>query len=175
MPWEIDKSRTKLEFAVRHMMIQTVRGTFRDYDVELDIDAQNLSQSVVKAHISTQSVTTKDGLRDSYLVSRNFFNPEMFPHMVYESTSARLSGTKLTLNGRLKIRDQEQPLLLSGTVKGPAAGFGSGPRRLSFDLRGTLDREAYKLVFNGAVETVSIVVGKKVDLLLSIDLVETPA
>lgn len=171
MAWEIDKSRTKLEFSVRHMMIQTVRGSFRDYEVDLNLDADNLAKSSVKARIATRSVATRDGLRDEYLVSKNFFNPDEFPHIVYESTSARLSGTKLSLSGRLKIRDKEQQLILNGSVKGPSSSSG-GPRHLTFDLNGEVDREAYNLVFNGAVESVSIVVGKKVNLLLTIDLVE---
>jgi polyisoprenoid-binding protein YceI len=170
MAWKIDKSRTKLEFSVRHMMIQTVRGTFRDYDVDLDIDADHLEKSAVKARISTRSVATRDSLRDQYLVSKHFFNPDEFPHMVYESTSARISGTKLSLSGRLKIRDKEAQLLLNGSIKRPPSG--PGPRHLSFELNGEVDREAYNLVFNGAVETVSIVVGKKVSLQLTIDLIE---
>lgn len=178
MAWEIDKSRTKLEFTVRHMMVQTVRGSFRDYEVDLDIDASDLTKSAVKARIASKSISTGDKLRDEYLVSKNFFNPEEFPYIDYESTSAQLSGKKLSLTGRLKIRDKEQPLILSGSVKGPTAGVGSAarvgsaPRRLVFDLGGELERDAYKLVFNGAVETVSIVVGKKVKLLLSIELIE---
>lgn len=154
------------------MMIQTVRGSFRDYEVDLNIDEKDLTKSVVKARISSKSISTGDRLRDEYLVSKNFFNPEAFPYIEYESTSARLSGKSLSVNGRLKIRDKEQQLTLSGSVKGPSAGFGGGPQRLSFDLRGELERDAYNLVFNGAVETVSIVVGKKVSLLLLIELTE---
>ncbi len=172
MTWEIDKSRTKLEFAVRHMMIHTVRGTFRDYEVELDIDENDLTKGAAKARILTKSVSTKDSLRDDYLVSKNFFNPEAYPHIEYQSTSVRLTGKKLSVSGRLKIRDKEHQLILSGTVKGPAAGFGGGKRHLTFELNGEVEREPYDLVFNGAVETVSIVVGKKVNLLLVIDLVE---
>lgn len=170
MTWVIDKSRTKLEFSVRHMMIHTVRGSFREYEAALNIDEKDLTKSTVKARISSRSISTGDRLRDEYLVSKNFFNPDEFPYIEYESTSARLSGKNLSLTGRLKIRDKEQQLILSGSVKGPPAGFSGGPRRLSFDLRGEVERDTYNLVFNGAVETVSIVVGKKVNLLLSVEL-----
>lgn len=170
MPWEIDNSRTKLEFAVRHMMIHTVRGVFREYDVDLQIDPDNLEKSAVTARISTRSVSTRDSLRDQYLVSKHFFNPEEFPHIVYESTSVRVSAAKISLGGRLKIRDKEAHLLLSGSLKRSSSS--TSPRRLTFELAGEVDREAYNLVFHGAVETVSIVVGRKVNLLLTIDLVE---
>jgi polyisoprenoid-binding protein YceI len=69
----------------------------------------------------------------------------------------------------LKIRDQERQLILNGIWKDLPA---SGKTRLRFELEGEIDREAYGLVFNGAVETVSVVVGKKVSLKLEIE-VET--
>lgn len=172
MTWEVDKTRTKLEFSVRHMLIHTVRGTFRDFEVELNIDPAHLPGSSAKARVSTRSVSTGDRLRDEYLVSENFFEPEVFPFMEYQSTSVRLSGKKLLVTGLLKIRDKEHLLILSGTVMGPTSGFGGGQRRLTFELTGEIEREAYDLVFNGAVETVSIVVGKKVGLHLLVDLVE---
>ncbi len=172
MAWEIDKSRTKLEFSVRHMMIHTVRGTFSEFETELDIDPDALARSSARARIQARSVSTRDSLRDEYLVSKNFFNPDVFPHIEYESTSVRLSGKKISVSGRLKIRDKEHQLILSGTVKGPSAGFGGGSRHLVFELQGEIEREPYDLVFNGAVETVSIVVGKKVALNLLVDLVE---
>src|SRR5690606_3594207 len=113
MTWEIDKTRTKLEFSVRHMLIHTVRGIFRDFEVELNIDPTHLPESSAKARISTKSVSTRDRLRDEYLVSDNFFNPRAFPFMEYRSTSVRLSGKKLSVSGLLKIRDKEHQLILS--------------------------------------------------------------
>lgn len=172
MAWAIDKSNTRLEFAVRHMMIQTVRGRFTEFEVDLELDPDNLEKSHVKARIKTASVSTKDSMRDEYLVSQNFFNSSAYPHITFESTSARLNGKKLSLSGKLKIRDREQQLILKGSVEGPKSGFGGGRRRLIFDLEGELEREDYNLVFHGAVETVSVVVGKKVALKLVIDLVE---
>jgi polyisoprenoid-binding protein YceI len=168
MTWEIDRTRTTLGFSVRHMMIHTVRGIFRDYEADLEIDGNHFERSRVAARIQAASVSTQDSLRDGYLTSENFFNPKKHPLIQFKSTSVRKQGNKLTLDGELQIRDRSRPLVLRGTVSGPTGS----PSRLSFALSGELEREAYDLVFHGAVETVSIVVGKKVQLDLKIDLVD---
>lgn len=170
MTFRIDPQKTRLEFSVRHMMIHTVRGVFSDVTAEISLDPDRLEDSTATAKIATASVNTRDRLRDDYLTSKSFFAPENFPHMIFRSTSVRPRGKKVSLSGMLAIRDRERPLILDGTFTD--LGSAGGKRRLRFDLRGEIDREAYDLTFHGAVETVSIVVGKKVGLDLSIEVVE---
>ena len=168
MTWELDKTRTKLEFSVRHMMIHTTRGSFREFEADLEVDVDDWERSRVVARIQTASVFTKDSLRDSYLTSESFFNPNKYPLMEFASSSVEKRAGKLTIAGNLKIRDRSHPLILRGSVTGPTGR----PRRLSFVLAGEVERDPYDLVFHGAVESVSIVVGKKVNLDLKIELVE---
>jgi len=167
MTFQIDKQRTKIGFSVKHMMITTVRGTFSDYNAQLSIDENDLSQSRVTAEVRTQSISTGDRLRDEYLVGRDFFNPVQFPSMYFQSSGVRLRQSSISVTGMLKIRDQERSLVLEGKYKK------IGQDRLAFELAAEIDREAYGLVFNGAVETVSVVVGKKVKLDLSVELVRS--
>lgn len=167
MSFQIDKQKSRLGFSVKHMMIATVRGTFSDYEAELHINETDLSQSSVTARIATNSVDTKDRLRDEYLRSSWFFDPNKHPHLVFQSTAVRINGSKLSLTGKLKIRETERTLVLDGTYRRLGTG---NAERLIFELSAEIDREAYNLVFNGAVETVSVVVGKKVKLDLLIEL-----
>lgn len=170
MSFQIAKQKSRVGFSVKHMMIATVRGTFSDYDVELNLNETDLNQSSVTARIATKSIETKDRLRDEYLRSSWFFDPATHPHLHFQSTSVQVRGTQLTLTGQLKIKDVERTIVLEGAYR--RAGAGSA-ERLIFELTAELDREAYHLVFNGAVETVSVVVGKKVKLDLLIELVRT--
>src|SRR5690606_6098457 len=108
MSFQIDKQKSRLGFSVKHMMIATVRGTFSDYEAELHINESDLSQSSVTARIATNSVETKDRLRDEYLRSSWFFDPNKYPHLVFRSTAVKVQGNKLTLTGKLTIRDTER-------------------------------------------------------------------
>ncbi len=151
-------------------MVSTTKGVFTEYEADLSINEQDLAQSSVRAVIKTRSVDTKDKLRDDYLVSDNFFKPTQYPDMVFQSTAVRVRGNKVSVTGTMKIRDKERPLILEGTSSGPSARFGK--RTMTFELSGEIDRDVFGLVFHGAVESVSVVVGKKVKLDLSIELVE---
>lgn len=169
MTFRIDPRNTTLSFSVKHMMIATVRGTFDSYTAHLEIDPRDLSSSRVSARVETRSVNTGDRLRDEYLTGTHFFNPEKFPHLSFESAATRVSGSKINITGNLTIRDRNRPLTLDGKFRHTAPGTAN--ERLRFDLMGEVDREAYDLMFHGAVETVSVVVGKKVKLELGIELV----
>lgn len=168
MSFRIDPQRTTLGFSVKHMMIATVRGSFPEYEAELEVDPLDLSGSRVSAKIATRRVQTGDRLRDEYLVGAHFFNPARYPHMLFTSERVRASGSKLSVTGPLTIRDRTLPVTLDGKFRSIAPG--TSGERLVFELSGEVDREAYDLVFHGAVETVSIVVGKKVKLELNIEL-----
>lgn len=166
--WQLDKRNTKLEFSVKHMVIATVRGTFDEFEADIDMPSDDPTEGKVTARISTASVNTKDKSRDEYLTAPDFFNPGQYPHIVFESTGVRLAGKKISVTGKMRIRDKERSLILEGSVKGPESSFGK--KRLKFDLSADLDRESFGLSFNQAVETVSVVVGKKVSLKLHIEL-----
>jgi len=170
MKFVLDATRTRLAFSVKHMMIHTVRGAFSDVTADIDIDPARLEAGSASARIGTASVDTKDRLRDEYLKSSYFFKPEQFPHLSFKSTSVRPRGSKISVSGLLTVRDRERQLILEGTHTD--LGSSGGKRRLRFELQGEIDREAYDLTFHGAVETVSVVVGKKVKLDLSIEVVQ---
>lgn len=171
MTWKIDKSRTTLQFSVKHMVIATVRGRFTEFDAELTFNPESLAMSGVDARIAARSVDTQDVTRDAYLRG-DFLSPERFPFLTFKSTHVEARDKKVTVSGRFKIKDTERPLKLSGSFLGPYTV--AGQRGMSFDLKGEFDREAFGLKFNQTVESVSVVVGKKVALQLRIDLLEEP-
>ncbi|MCL6643922.1 MAG: YceI family protein, partial [Dehalococcoidia bacterium] len=41
--WVIDPAHSSIEFAVKHMVITTVRGTFSRFEADLDIDEADLA------------------------------------------------------------------------------------------------------------------------------------
>src|SRR5688572_3258982 len=119
MAWKIDPSHTALGFAVRHMMITTVRGKFEKVDADIDVDAANLSQAKVSARIDAASVNTAEEKRDGHLRSPDFFDVEKYPTIEFKSTKVSQSGQDLTVEGLLKIKEAEHPITLKGEVIGP--------------------------------------------------------
>ena len=171
MAWNIDKSHSEVGFAVRHMMISTVRGKFARFDADIAIDPANLEAAQVTARIDARSIDTSEEKRDGHLRSPDFFDVEKYPTVTFTSTKVKRDGNELEVTGNLKIKDQEHPITLKGEMVGPGKDPW-GNVRVGFSLTGELDREAWGLTWNQALESGGVLVSKKVKLSLEAQLVQ---
>jgi len=172
MAWKIDPSHTGVGFAVRHMMISTVRGKFEKFDADIDIDAASLGQAKVNARIDAASVNTGEEKRDGHLRSPDFFDVEKYPTIEFKSTKVAQNGQDLTVDGLLKIKETELPITLKGEVIGPGKDPWGG-MRLGFSLSAEIEREKWGLNWNQALEAGGVLVAKKVKLELEVQLVQS--
>src|SRR5689334_4575617 len=88
--WQIDPAHTLVEFAVRHLMISTVKGRFGDVSGTIQVDGSDPAKSVVDVTINAASIDTREAQRDTHLRSADFFDVERFPTLRFRST--RISG-----------------------------------------------------------------------------------
>jgi len=172
MAWNIDQSHSDLGFAVKHMMISTVRGKFTRYSADVQLDPTNLAASKVTAEIETASVETGEEKRDGHLRSPDFFDVEKYPKMIFTSTKVTRSGDDLEVTGNLKIKEQEHSITLKGEVSGPSKDPW-GNQRVGFSLSGELEREKWGLGWNQALEAGGVLVGKKVKITLEAQLIQS--
>ena len=164
MAWTLDNAHTNVGFSVRHMMVSKVKGRFGDFDATLSINEQQPDQSSVEARIRTASIDTREPQRDAHLRSPDFFDAEQHPEMIFRTTGVELPAAgRMRLLGDLTIRGTTHPIALDGEYEGPRPDV-QGNRRLGFELKGRIDREAYGLVWNMPIEAGGIVVGKEVEL-----------
>lgn len=172
MAWNIDIAHSQTGFAVRHMMISTVRGKFAKFDADVQFELANPSQARVTARIDAASVDTGDEKRDGHLRSADFFDVEKYPTIEFKSTQVSQQDESLTVQGLLKIKDQEHPITLRGEMIGPGKDPW-GNSKLGFSLSGDVDREQWGLTWNQALEAGGVLVAKKVKLDLEIQLVQS--
>ncbi len=171
MAWQIDPTHSQIQFSVRHMMISTVRGRFSAFSAEAEIDSQNLAQSSVSATVQADSVDTGEAQRDGHLKSGDFFDAERYPTISLKSRSVQISGDRASVEVDLTIRDVTLPVVLKGEVSGPAKDPW-GNLRVGWSLTGELDREAFGLTWNQALETGGVLVAKKVKLEIEAQFIE---
>src|SRR5215475_13887655 len=62
--WKIDPAHTAAQFAVKHLMISTVRGEFKGVNGTVIWDDQDVTKSVVDVTIDAKSVNTGEPKRD---------------------------------------------------------------------------------------------------------------
>src|SRR3982750_249634 len=72
--WTLDPAHVEIGFAIRHMMIATVRGRFGSAAGTVTIDEQNPAHSTVDISIDVASIDTRQEMRDNHLRSPDFFD-----------------------------------------------------------------------------------------------------
>ena len=161
--YALDASHSQVGFAVRHLMVSKTRGRFSDFAGTVEIGENPLASSV-SVTVQTASVDTRDEQRDGHLRSGDFFDVEAWPTMTYQSRSVREVGKdRYIVDGDLTIRGVTQPVPLELTFEGGATDPWGGVR-IGFSAKAELDREAFGLTWNQALETGGVVVGKKVTI-----------
>lgn len=165
MNWQLDASHTKVGFAVRHMMVSKVRGEFKEFEADIDIDPNDLAGSKVTAKIHVDSIDTNNDDRDGHLRSADFFNVEEYPYIEFESTEFRSDGDgNVEIDGDLTIRGETHPITLTGEQLGPAKSPFADAKSVGYNLSTTIERENFGLNWNKALETGGFLVGKKVEI-----------
>ena len=158
--WSLDTAHSELNFKVKHLMISNVKGSFKDFSVE--ILGEDFATSKVNAQVKTISIFTNNEDRDNHLRSADFFDVENFPEMKFEGTSlTKKSDDEFTLVGNLTIKDVTKEVALAvdfgGVSKDPW-----GNEKLGFSVKGKINRKDFGLNWNAALETGGVLVSDEV-------------
>src|SRR5277367_5473230 len=70
--WQIDPAHTAAQFAVKHLMISTVRGAFKGVTGTVTWDDQDVTKSSVNVSIDATTIDTGTPARDGDLKSAKY-------------------------------------------------------------------------------------------------------
>jgi polyisoprenoid-binding protein YceI len=161
--WKIDSSHSTVGFTARHLMISKVRGSFSSYAGSIQI-GPTPQESSVEVTIDAASIETRDEQRDAHLRSGDFLDVEHHPTLHFRSTGVGQTGPSTgTVRGDLTIRGVTRPVELEVELLG-VVGDPWGGQRLGIVARGEIDREAFGLTWNMALEAGGVLVGRKIQL-----------
>jgi polyisoprenoid-binding protein YceI len=170
--WNVDADHSEVGFAVRHMMVATVKGAFRRFSGRVVLDEQNVGNSVIQAEIETASIDTRQEQRDAHLRSPDFFDAETYPKLTFQSTKVeQVRHGHYRAAGDLTIRGTTREVTLDIEETG-RGGDPWGNQRIGFSARTTINREEYGLTWNQALEAGGVVVGKEVRITLDVQIVK---
>ena len=170
--WSIDPAHTGVEFAVRHMMISTVKGHFNEVGGTLALAGDDLAGGRVTVDVGIASVDTREPDRDAHLRSADFFDAERFPRMTFRSRSVeRLDGENLRVTGDLTIKDVTRELILEAELQGRGKDPW-GNERIGFTARGKLKRSDFGLTWNQVLETGGVLVGDDVKIGIEVEFIK---
>src|SRR5690606_652536 len=105
--WTADPTHTTVEFAVKHMMISTVKGRFSDVAAEVE-GTEGKQDWTIGAKIEASSIDTGADQRDEHLRSSDFFDVTNHPTLTFRSTRIEgdfgQPGDNFRIYGELTIR-----------------------------------------------------------------------
>ena len=174
--WVFDPAHTSAQFAVRHMMVSTVRGAFSKVSGSVHLDDADISKSSVEAGntrsavfqveavIPVETVDTREPKRDGHLKSADFFDAAKYPNMTFKSVKVTPGpGGKLTIEGILTVHGVSRPVVLDAEIT--TAGKGRGVSATT-----KVSRKDFGLVWNRPLETGGVMVGDEVTIQIDAEL-----
>jgi polyisoprenoid-binding protein YceI len=174
--WEIDPAHTSVQFAVRHLMVSTVRGTFNTIKGTVTTDDADPTKSSVEATIDTGSIDTREPKRDAHLKSPDFLDAAMYPTLTFKSTKvAKVSDNKFAVTGDLTIHGVTKQVVLE--VEGSPHEFKdpAGNIKLGGSAHTKINRQDFGVTWNKSLDAGGVAVGNDVDITIDVELVKKSA
>jgi polyisoprenoid-binding protein YceI len=160
--WVIDPTHSEIQFKVKHLMISTVTGHFKKFNLEATTDEDDFTkmQDVIFT-IDTDSVDTNNEQRDTHLKSADFFNSADYSKIEFKSRVYQGAENKGSLSGYLTILGVSKPVVVNiefgGIVVDPY-----GQTKAGFTLEGKISRKEFGLTWGALTEAGNVVVGDEV-------------
>jgi polyisoprenoid-binding protein YceI len=168
--YQIDPAHSSAHFAVRHMMVTNVRGSFSNVTGTVVYDSANLAASSLDATIDATTINTNDEKRDGHLKSAEFLDVAQFPTITFKSKSIANDGGDLKITGDLTVHGTTKEVVLTADPLAPEGKDPWGGTRTGTSATTKISREDFGLTWNAALETGGVMVSDELKITLDIQL-----
>jgi polyisoprenoid-binding protein YceI len=173
MPWEIDAIHSHVSFAVRHMMVSTVRGRFNEMRGQIHIDESHPVNSWVEAVVNTATVDSQNEGRDAHLRSAEFFDVDTYPTITFKSTKVEPGdGQEYRVTGDFTMRGITKSVTFDVEYGGQNQMAG---QRMGLTAKTKINRKDFGLSMDGIVEAGQVALGAIVTIEIDVEATTQPA
>ncbi|MFN8260189.1 MAG: YceI family protein [Chitinophagales bacterium] len=167
--WNLDKSHSSVNFSIDHMVVSEVEGKFKDFSAEAKSDKADFSDVQGAFTVVLKSIDTDNEKRDEHLRGADFFDVEKNPNLTFVIKKfTKVSGKVYKLTGDLTLHGVTKTVTLNGKfggiIKDPY-----GLTRAGLSITGELDRYAFGLKYNAAMEAGGFALGQKVRIKVNLE------
>lgn len=173
--WAIDPTHSEITFKVKHLMISTVTGQFKKFNLvgETETDDFNTAKKIeFTAYID--SIYTNNEQRDAHLKSADFFNGERHPEITFSGKKYEGKEADGKLYGDLTIAGITRPVTLNLEFGGIATDP-YGQTKAGFTVAGKISRKEFGITYGAVTETGGVLLGDKIKINAEIQLVKQAA
>jgi polyisoprenoid-binding protein YceI len=173
MKWNLDTTHSAAEFAVRHLMISTVKGRFSKIAGSGETNPDG-SLKTVEMTLDVASIDTNEASRDAHLRSADFFDVATHPKIAFRSTRIEQRGSDIAITGDLTIRGVTKPIALKGEFTAPVKDPW-GNQRAALAVSAKLSRKEWGLTWNQFLEAGGVAVSDEVRISVEVEAVAVKA
>jgi len=162
--YQADPVHSSFGFAVKHMGVNTFRGTLGDVEASL---ADGTLEG--RAKVESISIANPPEFR-AHVLGEDFFDADKHPEVTFRSTDVDLrdDGTA-TVRGELTIKGITNEVVAAGTWSGPAENP-MGVQVIAVELSADVDRTQYGITWNMPLPKGGNILGEKVTLNVHLEL-----
>ena len=168
--WQIDPKHSTAEFAVRHMMVTTVKGHISGVEGTVTLNEADPARSSVEARLDAATIDTREPQRDAHLRSPDFLDAEQYPEITFQSTRIEPAGDRVRIAGDLTLRGVTREVVLDAAPEGRQRDPW-GNERAGFSAQTVIDRRDFGLTWNQALEAGAVLVGNDVRITIELEAV----
>ena len=170
--WKLDPAHSEIQFKVKHLMITTVTGYFKRFDLNVETETEDFTTAKkIEFTADVNSIDTNNTQRDTHLKSADFFNAEEHAQLQFTGTKYEADGDEAKLHGNLTIRGITKPITVTvdfgGVVVDPY-----GQTKAGFTVSGKISRKEFGLTWNAVTEAGSVVVSDEIKIHAEVQLVK---
>jgi polyisoprenoid-binding protein YceI len=113
--WTLDPARSTATFASASVWgLVKVKGTFPDLEGAGTVTPTGEATGHIA--ITTGSLTTKNGKRDTHLRSEDFFHSEKYPTITFSLAKITPAAEGVEVSGTITVRETSRPISFPATV-----------------------------------------------------------
>jgi polyisoprenoid-binding protein YceI len=173
--WKVDPAHSEVQFKAKHLMITTVTGYFKKFDLEVETEGDDFTKAKnILFTADINSINTNNSQRDTHLKSPDFFSAEEYNRLRFVGKNFRKHGANYILYGDLTIRNItkriEMEVEYGGTITDPW-----GQLRAGFTIDGQIKRKDFNLMWDAVTEAGHVVVSNDIKIHCAVELVKQAA
>ncbi len=170
--WVIDPMHSEVLFKIKHLVISTVTGSFRKFEGKVITEGEGFDNAKVNFTIDVKSIDTNQDQRDGHLQSGDFFSADLYPEIIFESTSfVKTSGNDYKMVGNLTLKGVTKPIELN-VEYGGSENDGHGNAKHGFEVTGIINRKEFGMTWNKLTDTGGLGLGEDIKLIANIQVAQ---
>src|SRR5215203_2904199 len=83
--WVIDPTHSEIGFKIRHLMITNVKGSFKDFEADIQTMGDDFMTAEVECIVKAGSVDTGSEDRDAHIKGPDFFDVAHYPDIIFRA------------------------------------------------------------------------------------------